>query len=145
MLARRIRAVLISMALWAVPWTLVSLAIALAARLGVFGSLNLAVASPAGITSLFVIALILGLITGLTNGLIFALVLLIAERGHGIAKLRPWRFAIWGAIASAAPGAMFTQSILVAAIFAVIGALGGLLALALAKAGSGEATETTAA
>jgi hypothetical protein len=143
MFGRRIRGILISMALWAVPWTLLGLAMGIVARLGAFGQVY--VAAPFERVPLVVAASLVGLVTGLVNGMIFALVLLVAERGRGIATLRPWRFAIWGAIASGVPGAAFTQNPYVTVIFAVIGALAGLLALALAKAGSpAEATESAA-
>jgi hypothetical protein len=122
------------MVLWAVPWTVLGLAMGIVARLGVFG--EVVVAEPFERIPLVVAAALVGTVTGLVNGLIFALLLLIAERGRGIAALRPWRFGIWGAIASGLPGAAFTQNLYVTAIFAVIGALAGVLALALAKAGS---------
>ena len=135
MFGRRIRAILVSMVLWAVPWTILGLVLGIVARLGVFG--DVFVGPPAEGVPLVLAAALVGLVTGLANGLIFALLLLVAERGRGIAALRPWRFAVWGALASAATGAAFTQNPWVALVFAVLGAGGGLLALALAKAGGG--------
>ena len=135
MLGRRIRAILISMVLWAVPWTILGLVLGVVARLGAFGEVF--VGPPAERVPLVLAAALVGLVTGLANGLIFALLLLVAERGRGIAALRPWRFAIWGALASAATGAAFTQNPWVALVFALLGAGGGLVALGLAKAGGG--------
>jgi hypothetical protein len=126
----------ISMALWAVPWTVFGLVLGIVAKLGFFGQVS--VAAPFEAVPLVVAAALVGLVTGLVNGLIFALLLLVAERGRGIGALRPWRFAIWGAVASGVTGAAFARIPVIAAIFAAIGAAGGLLALALAKAGSGE-------
>jgi hypothetical protein len=135
MLGRRLRAIGISMALWAVPWTVFGLILGIVARLGFFGEVH--VRAPFQDVPLIVAAVLVGLVTGLLNGLIFALLLMVAERGRGIGALRSWRFAIWGGIASGATGAASSQNAVIAAIFAAVGAAGGLLALALAKAGAG--------
>ena len=138
MLGRRIRAILVSMVLWAVPWTVLGLVLGVVAQL----SGKVSVGPPAERIPLVLAVALVGLVNGLANGLIFALLLLIAERGRGIAALRPWRFAIWGALASSATGAAFTQNPYVALVFALLGAGGGLLALALAKAGGGREAVT---
>lgn len=123
------------MVLWAVPWTVLGLVLGILAYFGLFG--EVAVAPPAERVPLIIAAALVGLVTGLVNGLIFALLLLIAERGRGIGALRPWRFAVWGALASGVTGAAFTQNPYFALVFALLGAAGGLLALALTKAGGG--------
>lgn len=82
-----------------------------------------------------------GVVTGLINGLTFSCLLLATERGKKVEDLRRWRFALWGAAATAATFGLIIQVPLAAGIGGAIGAVGGLAALQIARRPG--ATEST--
>jgi hypothetical protein len=88
---RRIRGIAVSMALWAIPWSIVGFVIGLALRGREF------LASPAELAGV-------GAIVGLMNGFSFAVLLAIAERNRSIDTLRTWRVGVWGAVTTGAVG-----------------------------------------
>ena len=77
----------------------------------------------------------LGAIVGAINGFMFAALLLAAERGHAIDRIPWWRFGLWGAAATGVATWMITETPVIAAACAVLGALASIGALALAKRG----------
>jgi hypothetical protein len=74
-----------------------------------------------------------GIVIGLTNGLAFSATILATERGKAVEDLRSWRFALWGAAATAGTLGLLLQSPLAAAIGGIVGAIGGLATLWTAR------------
>jgi hypothetical protein len=89
---RRIRGIAVSMALWAIPWSIVGFVIGLVLKRG--GEF---LASPAQLAGV-------GAIVGLMNGFSFAVLLAVAERNRSIETLRAWRMGVWGAVTTGAVG-----------------------------------------
>ena len=53
-----------------------------------------------------------GAIVGVVNGLTLSGIVLATERGKKIEELRMWRFATWGAVATAGTLGLFFESLL---------------------------------
>ncbi len=99
---RRVRGIVVSMLLWAVPWTLVGLAIGVAlTRMGVVWISPF----PERLGVPGVLALI-GATIGAINGLAFALLMMVAERKRTAETLSVGRVGLWGAIATGAVAAL---------------------------------------
>ena len=126
MISRRVRAILRTTLSTCVPWTILGALVGAVVQLQ-----HAAVAAfafgrpvPGGVITAFAIA---GAFVGLINGLSFSLLLLATERGKSVEQLIGWRFAAWGAIATAAPLGLLFQS---GAIAGAGGALGAAAAFA---------------
>src|SRR5437773_3668723 len=63
-----------------------------------------------------------GAFVGVINGLTFSGVVFATERGKNVEELHGWRFAAWGAVATAATLGLLIQSPLAVGIGAVAGA-----------------------
>lgn len=72
-----------------------------------------------------VVPAVLGGVFGAMSGAAFGVLLMLAERGRGIADLQVWRMALWAAVASAAVVGITASSWHVAAVASVIGAAAG--------------------
>lgn len=138
MLMRRLRglggAVLLGAATWGLLGLAIGLAIVAAARFGFLNGVVIGISPPIpgglpGATT------VLGAIVGAINGFMFAALLLAAERGHAIDRIPWWRFGLWGAAATGVATWMITETPVIAAACAVLGALASIGALALAKRG----------
>ena len=88
---RRIRGIAVSMALWAIPWTVVGFVLGLVLREREF------VVSPGELAGV-------GAIIGLMNGFSFAVLLATVERNRSIDTLKTWRVGVWGALTTGAVG-----------------------------------------
>jgi hypothetical protein len=143
-LLRRLRGLMISMLLWSAPWTAFGALIGVAYMLGLFpGTVMLGSAIPGGIPVALGLA---GAIVGAVNGLVFGILIMIAERRNAVSELRASRIGAWAALATAGTVLMISQKPMVAAVFAVIGFLAGVLALRAAqREGRSDTTKVEAA
>jgi hypothetical protein len=132
MIRQRLRGFLGTTIAACIPWTALGLFAGLVFQFdlipGVHGALGRPI--PGGFVTLGLFA---GVVIGLVNGLTFSSLVLATERGKQVEDLHPWRFAIWGAIATAGTLGLLIQSPLAAAIGGVVGAGGGLAALWTAR------------
>lgn len=117
---RRIRGIAVSMALWAIPWSIVGFVIGLVLEGRDF------LASPAELAGV-------GAIVGLVNGFSFAVLLAVAERNRSIDSLRTWRMGVWGALTTGAVGWLAFRDWTFMAICAAAGFGTSALALWLAR------------
>ncbi len=132
MLRQRLRGILRTTVLTCVPWTAVGFLTGLVFRLNLIPDTYVELGRPflGGIVGVFTFA---GAIVGVVNGLTLSGIVLATERGKKIEELRTWRFATWGAIATAGTlGALF-QSLVAGGIGAVLGAGAGIAALSAAR------------
>ena len=133
---RRLRGLGLATLLGATTWgslgLLVGLGVILAARLGLIGGFAISTSPsiPGGVVG---IATVLGVVVGAINGLVVGLLVLAAERGHALERIPWWRFGLWGAAATGATVWLVTQTPSIAAGCAVLGGVGGVAALALAR------------
>ena len=132
MLLRRVRGVLMSMLLGAVPWALLGVAIGIAIELGAVPIQVVVEGWPLSRGAPLLLGLI-GAIVGAINGLIFALVMIAAERGRRIDELPWWRFALWGAASTAATVGFITRVPMIALWCVIPGAIAGAVAIRLAR------------
>ena len=131
MIRRRLRGILRTTVTTAVPWTALGFIIGMILRFGLIPDVGVWLSSP--VPGGLVVALMLaGAMIGVVNGLTLSAIVLAAERGRKLEDLRTWRFAAWGAVATAGTLGFFFESPLVAAIGAALG--GGAAAAALAAA-----------
>ena len=93
---RRLRGIVVSMLLWAVPWALISLAVGFAlARAS-----HISVWPDPGWLGIPGLLGSIGAAVGAVNGLVFALLVLAAERNRTVETLDVGRLGLWGALAS---------------------------------------------
>ena len=132
MLRQRLRGILRTTALTCVPWTAVGLLTGLVFKLNLIPDVfvELGRPFPGGIVAAFAAV---GAIVGVVNGLTLSGIVVATERGKKIEDLRMWRFATWGAVATAATLGLLFQSPLAAGIGAVLGAGAGVGALSAAR------------
>ena len=132
MLRRRLRGILLTTVATSIPWTAVGLLTGLVFRLGLIPDVYVELGSPfpGGLVAAFTVA---GAIVGVINGLTLAGIVLAAERGKKIEDLRMWRFATWGAVATAGTLGLFFESFAAAGIGGVLGAGAGIAALSAAR------------
>jgi hypothetical protein len=131
---RRLRGVLTTAALWAIPWSAFGLVAGVAYKLGLFptGFVFFGPSILGGIVGTLGIA---GAIVGAVNGAVFATLLLVAERKHHLGDLRAGRTGIWGGLATGATVLLILGSPYIAAGTAVIGFLAGAGSVRLAQRG----------
>lgn len=132
MIRQRLRGIARTTLVTAVPWTGLGLITGMVLRLGLIPGLLISLSTPfpGGIVAA---CTAVGATVGVINGLVLSGLILATERGKRIEELRPWRFAAWGAIATAGTLGLVFQSPRVAAIGAVLGAAAGFVALAVAR------------
>lgn len=137
MFLRRIRGVLISALLGAIPWTVIGL---------VGGIVDSHSHRPGEVITSpllfgnFILALALMCAgVGAINGATFAVILMLAERRRGVDELRATRIGTWSALATGGPVLAFGAPIIVASVCALIGFGLGAVALRLAQRRSHDA------
>jgi hypothetical protein len=130
-LIRRVRGVLVSITLWALLGTLLGAGVGLWFALGPSADTFFISGPrvPGGLPGVFALA---GAITGALNGLVLALLIALAERRGSVDTIRPWRFALWGGLATFIVLTWALLDPLPAAAFAAVGAglSAGMLLLA---------------
>jgi len=94
------------------------------------GFVSLSSPIPGGVVAACMLA---GAMVGVVNGLTLSGLVLAAERDKKVQELRTWRFAAWGAIATAGTLGFFFQNPLVVAIGATLGASAAVAALWAAR------------
>ncbi len=132
MLRQRLRGILRTTVLTCVPWTAVGFLIGLVLRLNLIPDTYVELGRPflGGIVGALTFA---GAIVGVVNGLTLSGIVLATERGKKIEELRMWRFATWGAVATAGTLGVLFQSLIAGGIGAVLGAGAGIAALSAAR------------
>lgn len=89
--------------------------------------------------AVFVVPLVWGAMLGAVSGATFGLLLMVAERGRGIAQLRRARVALWAAVSAAVALRLGGGSWALVGIGSVIGAAIGAAGISLAKRGGAKA------
>jgi hypothetical protein len=132
MLRQRLRGILRTTVLTCVPWTAIGFLTGMVFRLNLIPNVYVGLGRPfpGGLVAAFTFA---GAIVGAVNGLTLSGIVLATERGKKIEELRTWRFATWGAVATAGTLGVLFQSGLAAGIGAVLGAVAGSAALSAAR------------
>jgi len=131
-LRQRLRGILRTTIATSVPWTALGLLTGLVFRLNLIPDVHVELGRPVfgGLVGVFTLV---GAIVGVVNGLSLSGIVLATERGKRIEDLRMWRFATWGAVATAGTLGLVFQSSLAAGIGAVLGGCAGIAALAAAR------------
>jgi hypothetical protein len=141
MIRQRLRGILGATITACIPWTVLGLLTGIVLRLNVIRGVYVSVSSP--IPGGIVVACALaGAIVGVINGLTFSGLILATERGKNVEDLRLWRFAAWGAVATAGTLGFVFESLRMAGIGGAVGAAAGLAALWAAR--RAQATPPTA-
>ena len=132
MIRQRLRGILRTTIATIVPWAAVGLFTGLAFQFGLVPGVVVFLNSrvPGGLVAA---CTLVGATVGAVNGLTLSGLVLATERGKNLDELRAWRFAAWGASATAATLGLFFQSPVVAALGAVLGAGAGSAALSAAR------------
>jgi len=132
MLRQRLRGILRTTVATCIPWTAVGFLTGLVFRLGLIPDVYVELGNPfpGGIVAAFTVV---GAIVGVINGLTLAGIVLATERGKKIEDLRMWRFATWGAVATAGTLGLFFGSLTAAGIGGVLGAAAGIASLKAAR------------
>src|SRR5262245_63822619 len=100
MIRRRLRGIFRTTIITAVPWTGLGFTIGMVLRFGLIPDLFIGLSTPFP-GGLIAACTLVGATVGVISGLTLSGLVLAAERGKTIEQLRPWRFAAWGAIATA--------------------------------------------
>ena len=131
MLLRRVRGLLVSSLLGAIPWAVFGVVA------GIVASLQLrpgeVITSPLLFGSVILACTLIGAGIGAVNGAVFGGILMFAERRQGIDELRATRIGTWSALATGGTALVFSSSFMVAAVCALLGFGVGAVALRLAK------------
>lgn len=132
MIRQRLRGILRTTIATTIPWAAVGLFAGLAFQFGLVPGVVVFLNSriPGGLVAA---CTLVGATVGAVNGLTLSGLILATERGKNLEDLRAWRFAAWGALATAATLGLFFQSPVVAALGAVLGAGAGSAALSAAR------------
>lgn len=133
MLLRRLRGILTTAALWAIPWSAFGLLAGVAYRLGLFPGFF--IQTRPGLGGIVVALGLAGAVVGAVNGAVFASLLLLAERKRSLGDLRASRTGVWGGLATGATVLLILGSPYIAAGTAVIGFLAGAGSVRLAQRG----------
>ena len=132
MIRQRLRGIFRTTIATAVPWTALGFVTGVVFQLDLIPGVHAALGHPilGGLVTVFTLA---GVMVGVINGLTLSALVLATERGKKIEELRAWRFATWGAVATAGTLGLLFQSPIGAGIGAVLGAVAGVAALAVAR------------
>lgn len=132
MIPRRLRGLIGTTLLACIPWTVLGVMTGFVLQLRLIPNVSVWLARPipGGLPVAFGLA---GVIIGAINGLTFAALLFATERGKNFDDVRGWRFGVWGALATALTLGVVFQSPIAAAGGGILGAIGGLGALMLAR------------
>lgn len=130
-LMRRLRAVLVMMGLWSVPWLFIGVAIG--ANLMREGAIMI----PHRFAGDLPVMLgAMGAAIGALTGFGFALLLLFAEPIESMADLSEWRVAPWGALSAAIVGFSIFEGAAMTVLSAALGFLIAVTCTSLAKRGT---------
>jgi hypothetical protein len=140
MLIQRLRGLLGTTIATCIPWTILGFPVGVVFRLGLIPRWGVQTTFPLGIVGAFTLA---GAIVGIINGLVFSGLLFAAERGKTVDDLNGWRFATWGALATAATLGVISSAPMVAGIGAALGAVAAWATLATARRARTEASTAT--
>ena len=132
MIAQRLRGIVRTTIATCVPWTLLGVITGVVFQLDLIPGVHAALGHPVP-GGLVTVCTLVGAMVGAVNGLTLSGLVLAAERGKTIDELRRWRFAAWGAIATAGTLGLFFQSPLGASIGGVLGAGAALGTLSIAR------------
>jgi hypothetical protein len=132
MLLQRLRGLVGTTLLACVPWTALGVVTGLMFQFDLIPNVHahLGRPFPGGMVGA---GALVGLIIGAINGLTFGGLLMATERGKNLDEVRGWRFAVWGALSTALALWVFSQSPATAAVAGMLGAVGGVGALRLAR------------
>jgi len=132
MFRQRLRGIVRTAIATAIPWTVFGAIVGIVFRYNLipYADIQVQTTMPIGLVATCMVA---GMFIGAVNGVTLAVFVLAAERGKKIEELRPWRFAAWGALATAGTLALVLQSPSVAASGGVVGGLAGMATLAIAR------------
>jgi hypothetical protein len=132
MLRQRFRGILRTTIATCIPWTALGLLVGVVFRLHLIPNLDIGLGRPifGGLVGAF---MLVGAIVGVINGLSLSGLVLMTERGKKVEDLRTWRFATWGAIATAGTLGLLFQSLIGAGIGAVLGAGAAMATLSVAR------------
>jgi hypothetical protein len=132
MIRQRLRGLLGTTIAACIPWTALGLLAGAVLQFDLIPGVHAGLGRPIR-GGLLTVGVLAGVIVGLVNGLTFSCVLLAAERGKKVEDLPSWRFALWGAVATAGTLGLLIQVPLAAGIGGAIGAIGGVAALQIAR------------
>jgi hypothetical protein len=141
MIRQRLRGMLGTTIAICVPWTALGLLTGVVFEFDLIPGVHFGLGRPipGGFVALCTLA---GALVGILNGIAFSGVVLATERGKHVEELRASRFAMWGAVATAAPLGLIFESPLAAGIGAAVGAAGGIAVLGLAHRTRASASST---
>ena len=132
MIHQRLRGFLGTTIATCIPWTVLGVLAGVVLQFdlipGVHGALGRPI--PGGFLTVGTLA---GVAVGLINGIIFSSLLLATEHGKNLEEVRGWRFALWGAAATAGTLGLLIQVPLAVGIGGAIGAVAGLAAFGIAR------------
>lgn len=131
MIRRRLRGILRTTVAACIAWTVLGLVTGAVLQAGGVPGDYMVFGRP--VSSLEIACAIAGAFVGVVNGLAFAAIVLATERGKRFEDLRGWRWAAWGAIATAGPIGLLLQSPLIAAMGGAMGAAGAVGAIWAAR------------
>jgi hypothetical protein len=132
MLRQRIRGLIGTTITACIPWTALGFLTGMVFRLDLVPNLHVHSSGPLGLGLVGVCSLA-GALVGMINGVTFSGLLFAAERGKTIDDLRAWRFAAWGAVATAGTLGLLSTSVIGAALGAGLGATAAVVTLATAR------------
>ena len=132
MILQRLRGLIGTTITACIPWTALGFLTGLVFRYNLIPGTHVLFpyGTPGGLVGTFTLA---GALVGVINGLAFSGLLFAAERGKTVDDLRGWRFATWGAVATAGTLGVVFASPIAAAIGAVLGAGAAVSTLATAR------------
>ena len=132
MFRQRLRGILRTAIATAIPWTIFGGIVGIVFRYNLipYADIQVQTTMPIGLVGSCMLA---GMFIGAVNGVTLAVFVLAGERGKKIEELRPWRFAAWGALATAATLGAFFQNATVAGIGGAVGGLAAIATLAIAR------------
>lgn len=132
MIRQRLRGIFRTTLVTAIPWAAFGFFTGLVFYFGLVPGVVVFLNSriPGGLVAACTLA---GAVVGVVNGLTLSGLVLATERGKSLEELRAWRFAAWGAIATAGTLGLFFQSLLFAGVGAALGAFAGAAALSAAR------------
>jgi uncharacterized membrane protein len=132
MIRQRLRGILGITIAVCIPWIGLGLLASVIFRFQLIPGIRVFVARPipGGIITACVLA---GALIGVVNGLTFSSLVLATEHGKNVEELRAWRFATWGAVATAGTVGIMIHSSLLVGIGALLGAVGGIAVLRTAR------------